>query len=567
MDRETRRIIEEYRRHEAGPIENNLIDELHAGELDRSEFLRRGAMFGLSAGIVGSLLAAAGEAGAATGSGRQLAQVKAGGILRAGVQKPAGPIVPYLLNDGGALCFTGIPCEYLTFTNPAGEVVPWLATSWKPNADATVWTFQIRKGVKFHNGKTMTANDVVASFKQYVTAKGTNAGLKPYYDADGVSAKGPYTVVFRLKAPIGGAFPYLVSQTTYQAPVQTAEDAAKPGQWAAGGFIGTGPFKVTKYVDGVSAVLVRNPSYWGGKPPLDGVKITFFASSAALSLSLRAGQIDLGMQLSAQEARPFKNNKKFNYYEIPTAAHRQFCMRTDQGVLKDPRVRRAVALAINRPQQLAKILLGAGQVGNDNPLWRGFKSSDPSVKQRTQNIQLAKALLKAAGAENLKFTLTTWNFLDHPDHAASIQAYARQAGIDVSLEIMDGGKYYDSEPAGADYATTTPWLNRTATLTEYGARGVPNVYITRAYLSTGIGDWNASHYNNPDFDSAAKAYLGSAELSAQRKASKRMAGILLRDTPVVTDYFVNYTTAGSSKVKNYVPEGLSHMRLAKVGLG
>jgi len=132
---------------------------------------------------------------------------------------------------------------------------------------------------------------------------------------------------------------------------------------------------------------------------------------------------------------------------------------------------------------------------------------------------------------------------------------------------MDGGKYYDSEPAGADYAKTTPWLNRTATLTEYGARGVPNIYLTRAYVSTGIGDWNASHYNNPEFDSVAKTYLAASELAAQRKATKRMNGLLLRDTPVVTDYFISYTTAGSSKVKNYVPEGLSHMRLAKVGLG
>ena len=73
---------------------------------------------------------------------------------------------------------------------------------------------------------------------------------------------------------------------------------------------------------------------------------------------------------------------------------------------------------------------------------------------------MPRALLSAANAEDLKFTLTTWNFLDHPDHAASIQAYARQAGIDMSIEVMDGGRYYDAEPPGADYATTTPWLWR-----------------------------------------------------------------------------------------------------------
>jgi peptide/nickel transport system substrate-binding protein len=564
MDRDTTRRIEDFRRNEAGPLENNLIDELVGGEMDRTEFLRRGTMFGLSVGMMGGLLGMAGEAFAAPGSTAQLAKVQAGGTIRVGLTA-GGSLEPYLLNDGGSLALAGIPGEYLTFTTPTGQCVPWLATSWKPNADATVWTFQLRKGVKFHNGKTMTAADVVASMKQYVTAKGTNAGLIPYFDGAGVSATGPYTVVFRLKSPVG-VFPYLVSQTTYQAPIQTVADAAKPGSWVAGGMIGTGAFKLKKYVDKKSAELVRHDAYWGGRPPLDGVKVTYYQGSAPLVLALRAGQLDLAMQLSPQEVQVFKNNSKYTTYTLPTSAHRMLAMRTDEGVLKDRRVRQAVALVINRPQQLAKVMLGAGTIGNDNPFWKGFASSDPSVKQRTQNITLAKALLAAAGASNLKFNITTWNFLDHADHAASIQAYGREAGMDIGLEIMDVSKYYDSEPAGADYAKTTPWLNRTCSLTEYGARGVPNVYLTRAYMSTGIGDWNSSHYSNAEFDSLAKTYLAAAELAAQRKANKRMAGILLRDTPVITDYFINYVTASSSKVKNYVPEGLSHVRLAKVSL-
>jgi peptide/nickel transport system substrate-binding protein len=239
-------------------------------------------------------------------------------------------------------------------------------------------------------------------------------------------------------------------------------------------------------------------------------------------------------------------------------------MRTDIAPFRDPRVRRAVALTINRPQQVERVMLGAAQIGNDNPFWRGFASTDRTTKQRTQNLQLARALLQAANAQNLRFNITTWNFLDHTDHAASIQAYARQAGIDVGIEVMDVGKYYDSEPAGADYFTTTPWLNRPCTLTEYGARGVPNIYLTRCYIST--GDWNASHYRNPAFDSLARTYLAASAISAQRAATKKMAGILLRDTPVITDYFIRYVTASSSRVRNYVPEGISHIRLAKVGL-
>ena len=125
--------------------------------MDRTEFLQRGAMFGLSAGIMGSMLAFVGEAGAAPAATTPArSRSRRAARFGPGITKPAGPIEPYLLNDGGALCFAGQAAEYLTFTNPQGKVVPWLATSWKPNADATVWTFQLRKGVKFHNGKTMT---------------------------------------------------------------------------------------------------------------------------------------------------------------------------------------------------------------------------------------------------------------------------------------------------------------------------------------------------------------------------------------------------------------------------
>jgi peptide/nickel transport system substrate-binding protein len=558
MDRETRRLVEEYRQS-AGPLENQLIDELRGGELDREEFLRRASMWGLSLGTMGLLLKYAGDAELAFAAPQA---VKAGGTIRVGLPT-GGSLEPYLLNDGGALALSGIPGEYLTFTNPKGQVVPWLATSWKPNKDATEWVFQLRKGVKFHNGQTMTSKDVVASMKQYVGAKESNAGLSPFFDPAGVSAVGPYAVRFKLKSPIG-VFPYLLSQTTYQAIIQRASDAAKPGQWVKGGMIGTGAFKLKSLVEKRSAELVRHDAYWGGKPPLDGVKVTYFTGSAPLVLALRGGQIDLAMQLSPQEVQPFKNNSRFKTYSLPTAAHRQLCMRTDQGPLRDPRVRRAIALVANRPQLVQRVMLGAATVGNDNPFWRGFASSDPSVKQRTQNLPLARALLKAANAENLKFNITTWNFLDHTDHAAAMQAFAREAGIEIGLEVMDVSKYYDSEPAGADYATTTPWLNRTASLTEYGARGVPNIYLTRCYVST--GDWNASHYKNAEFDSLARTYLAASELAAQRRATKRMAGILLRDTPVITNYFINYVTASSAKVTNYVPEGISHVRLAKVGL-
>jgi peptide/nickel transport system substrate-binding protein len=561
MDGETRRSVEEYRRTTAGPIENNLIDELVNGELDRQEFLRRSAMFGLSAGIIGSLLAFVGEAGATQASPSFTAVIR-GGTLRIGMNAYSGSNEPYKLGGGGSLAFAAIPGEYLTFSNNKLQVMPWLATGWKANADATVWTFQLQRGVKFQNGKTMTADDVVASYKQYTGNQQSQAlsVFKGILGPEGVIKRGAYTVEFRLQQPTG-AFPYLVSQTTYQAIIQPKAFANRPDSWVSGGMIGTGPFRLVKFTDQRSAELVRFPRYWGGSPPLDRVLLTFYESQPAQVLGLRGGQVDLVQQLSPQAAAPFRNNKRYTIFSTPTASHRQFCMRVDRDPFKDPRTRRAVALVLNRPDLIAKLLVGAGTVGNDSPFWSHYPSTDPSIKQRRQDVMLASKLLEASGEKNLKFTITTHPALELPEYAAAIQAAGHAAGMDISIDVMSNAEYFGG---GADYHATTPWLNKPATITEWGARGVPNVYLVAAYLSDGV--WNAAHYKNAQLDSAATSFLSAVDVQTQRKYTKKMAGLLLRDTPVVTSFHANYVTAGLAKVKAYQAEGLTHVRLAKTYL-
>jgi len=558
MDRQTRRSVEEYRRSTAGPIENNLIDELVDGELDRAEFLRRGAMFGLSAGVIGSLLGFAGEAGAVH-TGPSYAAVKRGGTLRVGMTHYAGSNEPYKLGGGGSLAFAAIPGEFLTFSNNQLQVKPWLATSWKPNADATVWTFQLRRGVKFHNGRTMTADDVVASFKQYTGNKQSQAlsVFKGILEPDGVIKRGPYTVEFRLDQPTG-AFPQLVSQTTYQAIIQPRSFAEQPDSWVPGGMIGSGAFRLVRFADQKSAELVRFAQYWGGPAPLDRVLLTFYESSAAQVLGLRGGQVDLVQQLSPQAAAPFRNNRRYAIFSAPTASHRQFCLRVDRDPFKDPRTRRAIALVLDRPDLIRKLLVGAGTLGNDSPFWSHYPSTDPSIKQRQQDVALARRLLEAAGQKDVKFTITTHPTLELPEYAAAIQAAGRAAGMDISLEVQSTAEYFGGSNA------TTPWLNKPATITQWGARGVPNVYLVAAYLSDGV--WNAAHYKNAQLDSAAKSFLSAVDLQTQRRYTKTMAGLLLRDTPVVTSFHADYVTAGLAKVKGYQAEGLTHVRLAKTFL-
>src|SRR5262245_12417738 len=137
MDRESRRKFEAYRRDEAGPVENTLIDEMLAGEMDRSLFIKRGAMFGLSASVIGAALAAAGEAPLAFAKS---APARAGGRLRVGcIPPPAHGLDPHTYADTGSLVTGGIAGEMLNRTNSKGQLVPELATSWSSNKSATVF--------------------------------------------------------------------------------------------------------------------------------------------------------------------------------------------------------------------------------------------------------------------------------------------------------------------------------------------------------------------------------------------------------------------------------------------
>jgi peptide/nickel transport system substrate-binding protein len=556
MDREEQRFLEEFRRNEATPIENNLIDELVSGDLDRSEFLKRGAMFGVSAAVMSGALGLVGEA-AASPRGRLAAAGarKKGGTVRVGVAKWGSSLEPYKLNHAGSLAVAAIPGEFLTLTDNQLRLRPMLATSWKANGDATVWTFQLRKGVKFHNGQEMTADDVVACFKLYTGDKESQAlsNFKGVLGPEGVIKKGKYVVQFRLQSATG-AFPYLVSEAAYQTII-VPKSIAKDG-WVAAGMIGTGPYKLKNFSEKREYNFVRHPQYWGGVPALDGAKVTAYDTSTAQALALRAGQLDIVGAISTLEAAPFLKDKRFQILHQNGPAHREFTMRVDNPALKDPRVRRAVALTLNRPEIIAGLLGGGGTVGNDTPFWKGYPSSDKSVQQRKQNIALAKALLTAAGQPNLAFTITTHRLQELPDYAAAIQRYGKEAGMNIGIELQSDAEYYGG---GADYQNTTPWLNKPSTITEWGVRPVPNVYLTAAFASDGI--WNAPHYKNPQLDSAIRSYLKASDIKTQRKYSKQISGILLRDTPTVIAYHFSAIFPTNAKLRGYQPAGLSHVLL------
>ncbi|HEV3403310.1 MAG TPA: ABC transporter substrate-binding protein [Gaiellaceae bacterium] len=562
MDRETRRRLEEYRRSEAGAVENTLLDELAAGELDRKEFLRRATLFGLSASTIAAGLTAFGNAPLAFA---RSAPARAGGRLRVAIiPPPTKSLDPHTYADQGGLETGGIAGEFLTRATQSLTLAPELATSWKPNANASVWVFKLRPGVKFQTGKTMNADDVVATYQRLLGPdSGALSAFKGVLSSSGIKKVDDLTVQFSLDTPTA-SFPYLTSSTTYQAIIL-------PADYKAGTFEKTpqttGAFKLVSYSPGVGAKYDRNPTWWAGKAPLDGIDVTYYSDDAAVTAALLGGQIDLIGQIQFATGRPLFSNPNVQIFAVRGATHRQVPMRVDlHNAFADSRVRRAVALTLDRPTIVKTLFNGRADIGNDSPFAPVYPST-ARVAQRHKDLRTAKQLMAAAGHRNgFSITLVTETTGEIPQLAQIIQHSVKAIGIKMTLNILTATAYFaGSQSGGPGGLGTTPWLNAPMNITDWGHRAVPNVLLNSA-LETG-GVWNAAHYSNRRYDALVKSYEGAIALTDQRKYAKQIETILLHDTPVIFPYFYNYLAAGSTKVKGYQADALGQVYLSKTSLG
>ncbi|RWB56572.1 MAG: ABC transporter substrate-binding protein [Mesorhizobium sp.] len=545
------RILDLIRRNRT-PLENHLIDGLIDGRVSRRDFVRHGSLLGLSLPLLGRIGMAAGFSAAPS---LARAQGAPGATIRVGSNVPSAAIDPVTIADAGGLLVLQQVAEFLCIDGPDLVLKPALAESWKPNADGTVWTFKLRKGVKFHSGGEMKADDVVASIDRLADPANSSNALSVF---NGILQKGAtkkvddYTVEFHLDAP-NGNFPYMVSSDNYNAVIIPA--SYKGGYEQS--FDGTGPFKLEKYTAKVGASFVRNEDYWGEKALPERTEFTFFSDMQAQILALQGGQIDIINQMPVLAGVGLLNDPNVSIISLKSVAHQQLHMQCDADPFKDPRVRRAIALSIDRKKLVAGLMKGRAQEGNDSPFAGVYPSTDASVPQREQDIAQAKQLMEAAGAgKGFKVTLTTERYLEIPEYAQLIQNWVKEIGIELDLNILDQGAYYGDAVFGK-----SNWLDSVMGITDYGHRGVPNVYLAAPLKSDGT--WNAAHFKNKDYDQLATSYIAALDLEAQKATAGKIQKLLLEETPVIFGYFYDYLTATAKGVAGVQPTAMSQLFLDK----
>jgi peptide/nickel transport system substrate-binding protein len=546
--------IENYRRS-AGELENELIDEYRAGTMTRGDLIRRGSVLGISLPFLGLLSGVPMAAAAPVAPSRASA-----GTIRIGHISVDGSLEPPLLQSLGALGVSHLAGEQLVYADKNAVLRPLLATSWNPSRNARTWTFKLRRNVRFHDGQRMTADDVVATFK-ILQSKDSQA-LQAYKGILRRARKvDDFTVAFDMVKP-NGLFPYLLGQMVYQAVIlpksyRLPSDISKPGEWTSK-MNGTGPFLLKENRGQAGLTFEANPNYWGGKPSIDTVVVQILDDQARVT-GMQSGQLDLATQITYQGAQQLDEGS--NVLALRAANHRYLNMNVTKAPFNDVRVRQAFALALNRPQITRGLWGKYGEIGNDSPLWPGYPYTSKSVSQRRQDLEKARALLRAAGKENLKVTLTCYRAFEMPDYAQRVAQELKKIGVNCTVKVFTSAQYFDGVSFGAA-GKLAPWLSTDFGIVDYGGRPVPITYFNAALRKGGV--WNAARYASPQFERLVNSFYAAPNLAGQKKYAADIQRLLLRDTPVIYAYFYNFIAATSKKVKGYVPDGMGWINLRKV---
>jgi peptide/nickel transport system substrate-binding protein len=507
------------------------------GPLTRRQVLR-GAIGGSVVLATGGAIAACGGGGGGGGTGSQGAPVtgklRTGGALRVGA---TGGGAKDTIDAHRPTADTDIMrvwnlYESLAVRSPDfSKLDMLLAESIEAGKTPKQWTIRLKQGLTFHNGKPVTADDVIFSLRRIVDPKDPKVGAASigYIDEKGLKKLDERTVRVPLQFANSG-FPDDIGQY-FNAIVPTDYDPKNP--------VGTGPFRYESFKPGQQSVFTKFADYWEkGKPYVDKLTIIDFPDDTARVNALLGGQVDAIDNLPAAQVASVKANPNLRVLESKTGAWQPFTMRVDAAPFSDARVRQAFRLLVDRKQMVDQVLSGHGRVANDL-----YAPYDPAyaddLPQRNQDLEQAKSLLKQAGRENLSVELVTAPVFQGIVEAAQVFAQqAKGAGVTVKLRKVDSGTFY-----GDNYLK---WAF------------AQDFWATRMYLAqVAQGDlpnspFNETHWKPPEFIDLiqqARAQLDEGKRSEILHAAQKMQ---YDEGGYIIQYFSNILDAYSAKLGGFV---------------
>jgi peptide/nickel transport system substrate-binding protein len=458
-----------------------------------------------------------------------------------------------------------------------GKYVGSLAKDWKTSDDGLTWTFNLRDNIKWHDGTPFTAEDMVWAINAVMkdpegwsTSANYAAGFKE------VQALDPKTVQITLDEPIGNmeyrlSFLYAVARKDFE-QFKTPEDLQNFGN---DNLLGTGPFKLNTFEkDKGILILDANPDYYGGRPKIDQVIFQTFDNEDAMVQALKVGDVDM---MTSVPSAAFKTVQGFDNVKALQLSGRSLTELIINSVpetndpkpkrnpaLTDPKVREAIATAINKQDLVDIVLQSLGQPGTTivPPSLGGGYWFNSNVKNPDFSLEKANQILEEAGYKkgadgirakgNTKLELRLQfpnNRPNYPRIADLISGWLKDIGIKATPEAAD---------PDALTAAVTPTGDYDLVIWGWGADPDPDFILSVLTSDQFVaGGWSDSGYSNPKYDELYKQQQQTVDLAARQKIIKDMQQIAFEDRPYIVLYYDDYLQAyRTDRFRNFIESPL-----------
>ncbi|MFB7459093.1 ABC transporter substrate-binding protein [Streptomyces sp. NPDC056188] len=420
-----------------------------------------------------------------------------------------------------------------------GMLAPDLAESWEPDDKAATWTFRLRKGVTFHDGRAFTAADAAYTLRHILdkaTASPQAAVLAPLIDPETLRTPDPHTLVVPLKTP-NAEFPSLLTHyNCYVVPDGSAKSIGRTG-------IGTGPFKLESFAPAGPGRITAYQDHWAGRPVLDAIAFYSVADMSARSNALLAGQVDLLSQtnLDFATARVVAASDRATVARVKNAQWYVLPMLTTEKPFTDVRVRQAMKLAYDPEHVVKAALQGAGSAGWDNPV----PPSDPvhNSAHPEHDPEKARHLLKQAGQEGLAVDLYTAAY--DPLFTPMALAYrdsAGRAGIRVRVKTASADSYY-----------TQIWMKKPLMAT-YWFTGRPVDQLFTQIFRSG-SSYNETAWSDKDFDALLDRARRETDDTLRHDLYGQAQTMVIERGGAMTPMFADRLVGISRQVRGYDEHG------------